>query len=105
MDAFGVLFFSASSLAVRFLFGVIFLVQVGFANGHLEFNDNLTKAYKNIAQLKIEAGQTMVEKAKIDDPTNMMTYYIENYIDFFVLFIQENKGEYKLRLKKKEKRL
>ena len=105
MDAFGVLFFNANSLAVRFLFGVIFLVQVGFANGRLEFNDNLKKAYKNIAQLKIEAGQTMVEKAKMDDPTNMMTYYIENYIDFFVLFIQENKGEYKVRLKNKEKRL
>ena len=62
-------------------------------------------AFKDISSLKISSGLKKIESIKHSDPENAMAIYIENYADFFTLFIQEDKAKYKILLKNRELRL
>lgn len=66
---------------------------------------DLESAYDAISKLKISHGQQKINQIKLNDRDNAMVYYIENYIDFFVLFIQEDATLYKKLLKNKDLRL
>ncbi|MBL0026183.1 MAG: tetratricopeptide repeat protein [Saprospiraceae bacterium] len=65
----------------------------------------LKDAFKDINSLKIKSGRKKLIMVRISDPGNALVYYVENYIDFYTLFIQEDESEYKLLLKNKELRL
>jgi tetratricopeptide (TPR) repeat protein len=77
------------------------------SNGQKVFDFNATcqQAYKEIIQLKINAGQQLLNKEKAAHPDNLIPYFLENYIDFFVLFFNEDATEYKKRIDNREKRL
>ncbi len=62
-------------------------------------------AYQDITSLKLAIGQLKLNEAKISESNNAMVYYIENYIDFFTLFIQEDYNSYKKLLANRDKRL
>ncbi len=65
----------------------------------------LKDAYKDISSLRLRNGQSKVNLSKLKDPDNAMSYYIENYIDFFTLFIQEDASVYKKLVKNRDLRL
>ncbi len=75
------------------------------AQSKLQLTSALMEAYQDISSLKIKAGQAKLNLIKLKDPDNAMIYYIENYADFFTLFIQEDEAKYKVLLKNKEERL
>jgi hypothetical protein len=70
-----------------------------------DFNDNCRQAYKAIIQLKLDEGQRLLNSEKSQHPDNLIPYFLENYIDFFTLFFNEDPAEYKKRLPNREKRL
>ncbi len=62
-------------------------------------------AFKDISSLKINSGIKKLGIIMHSDPDNAMAVYIENYADFFTLFIQEDKVKYNSLLKNRELRL
>jgi tetratricopeptide (TPR) repeat protein len=70
-----------------------------------EFNSTCQQAYKEIVQLKLNAGQALVNKAKQQNPDNLIPLVLESYIDFFTLFFNEDPAEFKIRLPKFEERI
>ncbi len=65
----------------------------------------LQDAYRDISSLRLREGQSKVNLSKLKDPENAMTYYIENYIDFFTLFIKEEEADFKKLQKNRNLRL
>ncbi len=70
-----------------------------------EFNTTCQQAYKEIVQLKLNNGLQLINKAKVQNPDNLIPIILESYIDFFTLFFNEDPTEFKLRLPKFEERL
>ncbi len=70
-----------------------------------DFNDRCRQAYHEIIQLKLSNGQQLLNAEKAQHPNNLIPYFLENYIDFFTLFFNEDPQEYKKRLPNREARL
>lgn len=91
------------SHAYRRLLSLVFLnsllLPAGHATGdfHYRFTPALEQAYHAITTLRLQEGQQLLEQVKQDDPDNLIIDYLENYIDFFTLFISEDYQDYRLR--------
>ncbi|MBC7828173.1 MAG: hypothetical protein H7122_10530 [Chitinophagaceae bacterium] len=70
-----------------------------------DFNVKCQQAYKEIIQLKLKNGQSLLDEEKRIHPENLIPYFLENYIDFFVLFFNEDPIEYKKRIGNLDQRL
>lgn len=70
-----------------------------------DFNTECRAAYKEILSLKLQNGQRMVDAEKQKHPNNLIPYLLENYIDFFILFFNEDPQEYEKRFPNRDKRL
>lgn len=67
------------------------------AQKNFDFNPQCRQAYQEIIQLKLQLGQQLIDAEKQSNPNNLIPYFLENYIDFFVLFFNEDPAEYKKR--------
>jgi len=63
-----------------------------------DFNSNCVRAYQEIIQLRLVTGQQWIDLDKKQHPDNLIPYFLENYIDFFELFFNEDPAEYKARI-------
>lgn len=70
-----------------------------------DFNSTCQQAYKAITSLKLENGQRLINVARQQNPDNLIPDLLEGYIDFFVLFFNEDPVEYKKRKQSFEKRI
>ncbi len=93
------LFFSA------ILFFSTLLPYALSAQKTFDFNPGCQLAYQQIIQLRLKAGQELIDADKKANPNNLIPYFLENYIDFFILFFNEDPAEYKSRKDELEKRL
>ncbi|HEY6899973.1 MAG TPA: tetratricopeptide repeat protein [Puia sp.] len=66
----------------------------GYAEKHYDFNANCKQAYQSIIQLRLEEGARLLQAEKIKDPGNLIPYFLDNYIDFFQLFFNEDPAYY-----------
>ncbi len=81
----------------RFLFVIgIFLLLVtnGISQKYFKVTDDIKAAYKSILELKLDKAQRQLDRIKISDPNNVLVYHIENYIDFYKIFINEDYNEF-----------
>jgi tetratricopeptide (TPR) repeat protein len=77
---------------------LIWLCWSGFAaeaKKVYEFNSLCQQAYREITQLKLAKGKELIAKAKLQNPDNLIPVALENYIDFFTLFFNEDPADYK----------
>jgi len=74
------------------------------AQKKFDFNSSCQKAYKEIIWLKLKNGQELIDNEKKSNPDNLIPYFLENYIDFFILFFNQDPSEYKIRRENAEKR-
>ena len=83
----------------KLIFGWLFLLGplLSQAAKVYEFNSVCQQAYHEITRLKIANGQALIAKAKQQNPDNLIPVLLESYIDFFVLFLNEDPAEYKIR--------
>jgi len=87
-------------------FFILFFLTSFFADAkYFEFTPLATEAYQKAMSLRFEEAKKDIEKIKREDPENQIVYFIENYIDFFTVFINENKSEFKRLEKNKYPRL
>jgi hypothetical protein len=71
----------------------------------LTLSPSLVDAYKEITALRMTNGLTFVSIAKLKEPNNALVHYIEDYADFFTIFIGEEKSSYNARIKNRDIRL
>ena len=62
-----------------------------------EFNSTCQQAYEEIIKLKLKEGTALIEKAKKQNPENLIPIYLESYIDLFNLFFYEDPAEYAIK--------
>ncbi len=85
---------------------IFLLLSIGtWSQKKLLLTEPLRDAYKDISSLKIKSGTFQLNLIKLNDSDNAMVYYIENYVDFFTLFIQEDAVKYKSLSKNRDIRL
>ncbi len=86
---------------------IIFLLTgfIAKAEKVYEFNSTCQQAYQQITMLKLNAGLALIEKAKQQNPDNLIPIALENYVDFFILFFNENAAEYAIRKPKIDQRI
>lgn len=86
---------------------VVFYCQVLAVQAlpHISYTAEVDACYQNIIHLRIKEAEQQLAMLKSSDKDNLALLHLENYIDFFQLFITEDLSEYKLRLPKKEVRM
>lgn len=81
---------------MRYLLTVLFsffLLSLS-AKKHYDFSESMQKAYQQVLELRFGDAQLILEKEKKENPDNLIPYYIDNYIDFFTVFIGENQRDF-----------
>jgi tetratricopeptide (TPR) repeat protein len=81
-----------------------FFSQFAFSQVY-DWNEGCIKAYHDAISLKINKATAALNIEKQRNPSNLVPDLIENYIDFFVLFLNEDPRERKTRIPNWEKRL
>ncbi len=94
-----------SLFSKKYSFLLFFLLPYSMQAGHFEFTPLAREAYQKAINLRFDESRTLIKAIKRDDPKNLIVYQIENYIDFFTIFLNENKQEFKELEKNKSFRL
>jgi tetratricopeptide (TPR) repeat protein len=96
-----------SEFIIVFLFFLFFLLPPGQAqvSYSYDFNADCRKAYGEIIRLKLNTGKQYLEAEKKLHPKNLIPYFLDNYIDFFTLFFNEDPAEFRRRKPFLEQRL
>ena len=94
----------------QFLFFFLAAFLASFPTGKVyaevfDFNTRCQQAYKEISQLKLKNGQILIDEEKRKNPGNLIPFFLENYIDFFTLFFNEDPDDYKKLIPNLDKRL
>lgn len=71
------------------------------AQARFEFTRTAVEAYEQALSLRLEDARLTLAQLKRNDADNLIAYHIENYLDFLVLYLNQNEADYK-RLKKNE---
>jgi tetratricopeptide (TPR) repeat protein len=82
------------------LFLITFFCATVHAQKVFEFNSTCQQAYQEILKLKINSGLALVEKAKQQNPDNLIPLLLESYADFYILFLNEDPKDYASRFPK-----
>jgi hypothetical protein len=93
---------------MRWIFVVLFLwsqFKVQAQDKVFEFDATCQQAYQEVMKLKLNAAQQFINQAKAEKPNNLIPHFIENYIDFFLLFFNEDPDEFANRKPNKDTRL
>ena len=71
----------------------------------VEYNPICHTAYDLLADLKLDDAKKLIHKSKAEEPYNLAWVHLENYLDFFELFINEDKEAFERLQKSKNKRI
>lgn len=69
----------------------------GHAQKVYDFNATCLQAYQEITKLKINSGLALAEKARQQNPNNLIPLLLESYADFYTLFLNEDPKEFQQR--------
>ncbi len=96
-----------SVLIIAFLLSFLSFPAIGRTQirYQFDFNANCRKAYEEIIKLKVVTGSQLLEEEKKAHPNNLIPYFLDNYIDFFTLFFNEDPVEFRRRKPSLEQRL
>ena len=72
---------------------------------YVEYNDACRSIYKDIIDLKINSAKAKLIQIEKSEPQNLARIHLDNYVDFFELFINEDLKQFKLLRKNKDLRL
>ena len=88
------------------LFVFLLLFGVSAVNAQVfDWNANCVKAYHDAISLKLSKAHAALSLEKQRNPANLVPDFIENYIDFFILFLNEDPKERSARISNWQKRL
>ena len=58
---------------------------------HFDYNKDLKECYHLATHLRLDECRICIKKLKVSQPHNLSVIHIENYIDFFEIFVKEEK--------------
>ena len=90
--------YAKSLIKVAAVLFFIFLATTAHAEKVYDFNTTCQQAYQQIISLKLNAGQQLINQARKENPDNLIPEILDSYIDFFVLFFNEDPADYKIRM-------
>ena len=70
-----------------------------------EFTPNVKKAYDEILSLKFKSATKYIQEEKSANPKNVAVHFVEDYMDFFKVFINEDKSEFQQLFPNRQKRI
>jgi tetratricopeptide (TPR) repeat protein len=70
------------------------LISQTQAQYYFEYSPLTKEAYTKITSLRFAEGRVLIDSLKRAEPNNLCVYHIENYIDFFSIFINEEQAEF-----------
>lgn len=70
-----------------------------------DFNNRCEQAYRQIMMMKTGEGQRLLKEEMAAHPDNLIPYFLENYIDMFTLFFNENTATFQSLSANRDKRL
>ena len=76
-----------------------------FAESYFAWTPDLIQAYEQATSLRFQAAEKSLAAIRENDPNNFLRFHVENYLDFFRVYINEDKTEFERLEKNKEKRL
>ena len=88
-----------------FLFLFLLFTVPSLGQGYFECNAAIEEAYNLVITLQFDSAALKIEEIKRQEPNNLLIYHIENYIDFFTIFINEDEEEFERLEKNKNIRL
>ena len=88
---------NAAKKAVCFSLLFCFITVAALANKIYDFNATCQQAYKEITSLRLTNGEKLVTQARQQNPDNLIPDLLDSYIDFFILFFNEDPAELKIR--------
>ncbi len=86
----------AQRLICFFLFSFCFFIAA-YADKVYDFDATCQQAYKEITSLRLANGQKLTAQARQENPDNLIPDLLDSYVDFFVLFFNEDPAELKVR--------
>jgi len=72
---------------------------------YFDFSNAAKDTYRKITSLRLVEARAALDAMQRSEPDNLMAIYLENYLDFFTIFINDNKAEYQRLAKNMEPRL
>lgn len=90
---------------LRLVACALFFIPVAKAEKVFDFNSTCQQAYQQISSLKINAGAQLVQQARKENPDNLIPEILDSYIDFYILFLNEDQAEYDKRMPHFDERL
>jgi len=88
--------------ACLFLFVTTSFAQSSY---YIEYTNQSRNIYKDIIDLKLDSAKIKLQAFEKEHPQNLSRLHLENYLDFFELFINEDEARFKLLEKNKDKRI
>ncbi|HMR43912.1 MAG TPA: tetratricopeptide repeat protein [Saprospiraceae bacterium] len=79
-------------LKFKLIAAVLMLAVSLKAEKRFEFTTPAKEAYDLAMSLRFDEARSLLQKIKSSDPDNLIVYHIENYIDFFTVYISENQA-------------
>jgi hypothetical protein len=93
-------------VAVRFVLLAQLLFAVpGYGQNHFDFSAGCRQAYRAIVQLRLDEGSRLLAIERKRDPENLLPDMLDNYVDFFQLFFNEDAAGYAAMKTRVERRL
>ena len=94
---------------VRIIFSIfVFFLLIPIGNSkpaYFRYTLKAQDAYELVINLRLDEAKEALDNLKITEPDNLIVYHIEDYVDFFKVFITEDKALFKQLEKNKRKRL
>ena len=72
---------------------------------YFEWSDRARVAYEKVLQLRFREAQSYINRLKINEPDNLIVHHIENYRDFFTVYLNEDQAEFNRLERNKDDRL
>ena len=93
------------SFQVLAFFFVAFLPGSAKSQGYFDFNATAQHIYKKIFELRLDEARSSIARLKLSEPDNLVAYHLENYIDFFTIYVSEDEAAYSRMKSNRDRRL
>ena len=91
--------------ARNFYLSFLFIPVLCIGQKHYDFNTTCRQAYQAIIELRLDEGSRLLREEKKRDGNNLIPFFLDNYIDFFQLFFNEDAAQYAAWKSRRDSRL
>ncbi len=75
------------------------------AEGYFDYNSAAQLIYKKVFELRLGEAQSLIARLKLREPDNLVAYHLENYVDFFTIYVSEDEAAYNRMKVNRDRRL